>query len=62
MVGLGGARIEDALAMASTVPAARVGLEDRGTLAVGQRADLTLWSAKLEVEATVVGGEIVFRA
>jgi N-acetylglucosamine-6-phosphate deacetylase len=61
MIGLGGARIEDALAMASTVPAGRVGLEDRGTLAVGQRADLTLWSAKLEVAATIVGGEIVFR-
>jgi N-acetylglucosamine-6-phosphate deacetylase len=62
MVSLGGARIEDALAMASTIPAARVGLGDRGALTVGQRADLALWSAKLEVEATIVGGEIVFRA
>jgi N-acetylglucosamine-6-phosphate deacetylase len=62
MVSLGGARIEEALTMASTVPAARVGLADRGSLAVGRRADLVLWSANLEVEATVVGGEVVFRA
>jgi N-acetylglucosamine-6-phosphate deacetylase len=62
MVSLSGARIEEALAMASSVPAVRVGLGDRGALAVGQRADLALWSAKLEVEATIVGGEIVFRS
>jgi N-acetylglucosamine-6-phosphate deacetylase len=61
MVRLSGARIEDALAMASTVPAARVGLTDRGTLAIGQRADLVLWSANLEVDTTIVGGEIAFR-
>ena len=48
--------------MASTVPAARVGLSDRGSLAVGRRADLVLWSATLEVEATIVGGEVAFRA
>lgn len=62
MVSLGGARIEEALTMASTVPAARVGLLDRGTLAVGRRADLVLWSANLEVETTIVGGEVAFRA
>jgi N-acetylglucosamine-6-phosphate deacetylase len=62
MARLGGARIEDALAMASTVPAARVGLTDRGTLAAGQRADLVLWSADLAVEATIVGGQLIFRA
>jgi len=62
MVGLGGARIEDALAMASTVPAARVGLTDRGALAVGRRADLALWSADLAVETTIAGGQAVFRA
>jgi len=61
MVSLGGARPEEALAMASSVPAARAGLADRGRLAAGQRADLALWSGKLEIEATIVGGEVVFR-
>jgi N-acetylglucosamine-6-phosphate deacetylase len=61
MVRLGGARLEDALGMASTVPAARVGLSDRGALAVGRRADLVLWSADLAVETTIVRGQVVFR-
>ena len=36
MAGLAGARLEDALAMASTVPAAAIGLADTGRIAVGQ--------------------------
>ena len=36
MVSLGGARLEDALAMASSVPAAAIGLADAGRIAVGQ--------------------------
>ena len=60
MVALGGARLEDALAMASTVPAAAIGLADTGRLAVGLRADLTLWSTNVEVTATLVGGAVAF--
>jgi N-acetylglucosamine-6-phosphate deacetylase len=60
MVSLGGAQIADALAMASTVPAARVGLDDRGSLVVGRRADLVLWSANLTVDATLVAGQLAF--
>jgi N-acetylglucosamine-6-phosphate deacetylase len=59
MVALGGARIEDALAMASTVAAAAIGLIDTGRLAVGLRADLTLWSTNVEVTGAVVGGALV---
>ena len=62
MAGLAGARLEDALAMASTVPAAAIGLADTGRIAVGQVADLALWSAAMEVTATIVGGEVAFRA
>jgi len=62
MAGLGGARVEDALAMASGVPAAAVGLTDAGRIAVGQRADLALWSAAMEVTATLIGGAVAFRA
>jgi N-acetylglucosamine-6-phosphate deacetylase len=61
MVSLGGARLEDALAMASTVPASIIGLRDTGRIAAGSIADLTLWSSNMEVAATIVGGEIVFR-
>jgi len=61
MAGVAGARLEDALAMASTVPAATIGLADAGRIAVGKTADLTLWSAALEVTATIVGGDVVYR-
>jgi N-acetylglucosamine-6-phosphate deacetylase len=62
MVALGGARLGDALAMASTVPAAVLGLGDRGRLEVGRRADLVLWSETLEIVSTVVGGAVSFGA
>ncbi len=61
MVQLAGARIEEALTMASTVPAALAGLSDTGRLAVGLAADLTLWSPRLEVTATLVGGDVAYR-
>jgi len=60
MAGVAGARLEDALAMASAVPAAAIGLADVGRIAVGQAADLALWSAAMEVTATIVGGAIAF--
>jgi N-acetylglucosamine-6-phosphate deacetylase len=62
MSGVAGAHVEDALAMASSVPAAAIGLTDVGRIAVGQVADLALWSPALEVAATIVGGAIAFRA
>jgi N-acetylglucosamine-6-phosphate deacetylase len=61
MAGVAGARIEDALAMASTVPAAAIGLTDVGRIAVGQVADLTLWSTAMEVTAAIVDGKVAFR-
>jgi len=61
MSGLAGARLEDALAMASSVPAAAIGLADVGRIAVGQAADLTLWSTAMEVTATIIAGDVAFR-
>jgi N-acetylglucosamine-6-phosphate deacetylase len=60
MVALAGATPAEALAMASTVPAAAIGLHDRGRIAVDQRADLVLWSADLAVETTLVAGEAAY--
>jgi N-acetylglucosamine-6-phosphate deacetylase len=56
-----GAAIEDALTMATSVPAWLLGLGDRGRLAPGARADLVLWSSALEVEATFFGTDGVYR-
>jgi N-acetylglucosamine-6-phosphate deacetylase len=60
MVALGGARPEEALTMATAVPAARLGLADRGRLAVGRRADLALWSEDLKIASTLIGGVAAF--
>jgi N-acetylglucosamine-6-phosphate deacetylase len=60
MVGLGGARAEEALTMATSVPAARLGLADRGRLAVGRRADLALWTDELQLVSTMIGGALAF--
>ncbi len=62
MIHLGGARPDAALTMTTAVPAARLGLTDRGRLAPGARADLALWSAALTVVDTIVGGALAFDA
>lgn len=49
----------DAVASMTSVPADLLGLDDRGRLAPGQRADLVLFTVGLEVVATFVGGEAV---
>jgi N-acetylglucosamine-6-phosphate deacetylase len=51
----------EAIRMASEIPARTLGLDRIGRIAVGCDADLTLFDDKLNVQATVVGGEIVYR-
>ena len=53
MVALAGASPTEALAMASTTPADAIGLRNRGRLALGQRADLVLWSGDLHVQSAI---------
>jgi len=62
MVALGGARPEEALTMATAVPAALLGFADRGRLAVGRRADLALWTEDLQLVSTLIGGVVAFEA
>lgn len=45
--------------LASAVPAAYLGLADRGELAVGKRADVVVLDEALEVQDVVVGGRRV---
>ena len=56
MVAFGGARPEEALTMATAVPAALLGFADRGRLQVGRRADLALWTEELQLVSTRIGG------
>ncbi|WP_135667592.1 N-acetylglucosamine-6-phosphate deacetylase [Halorhabdus rudnickae] len=56
-VGVG---LPTAVQMASAVPARAMGLRDRGRLAPGLRGDVTILDSDLQVQATLVGGEIVY--
>ena len=63
MVRLAGVPITEAVRMATLNPARALRLDhERGRLAKGLRADLVLLTAELEVAATFIGGENVFRA
>lgn len=53
------ATIPQALHMATAVPARLLGDSSRGAIATGARADLTLWTADLDVAATYVGGVLM---
>jgi N-acetylglucosamine-6-phosphate deacetylase len=51
-----GIELVDAVAAASTNPARVLGLDDRGSITPGRRADLVALTATLQVEATWVAG------
>jgi N-acetylglucosamine-6-phosphate deacetylase len=60
-----GCSLADAIQMASTNPAKLYGLNDRGTLETGKRADLVLFTIddfKVNIQKTMVKGELVFDA
>jgi N-acetylglucosamine-6-phosphate deacetylase len=61
MINMVGLSISDAVTMASTTPAAVLGLENRkGRIESGYDADITVLDRRYGTAATVVGGEIVF--
>jgi N-acetylglucosamine-6-phosphate deacetylase len=55
-----GVPLEDALRMASEVPARLLGLTSKGRLAAGGDGDLVLLDEALAVEATVIGGTVAY--
>ena len=59
LVRAAGVPLPDAVRAASTTPAALLGLDDRGAITPGARADLVALDADLEVERVWVGGQLV---
>jgi N-acetylglucosamine-6-phosphate deacetylase len=56
-----GVKLEDALATVTTAPAKEMGVSNRkGKIAAGYDGDLVLFNDKLEVEKTIVAGEIIY--
>lgn len=62
LVRVTGCASDQALATATSTPAALLGDGSRGRLEAGCRGDLVLLTADLEVVATVVAGEVVYDA
>jgi N-acetylglucosamine-6-phosphate deacetylase len=62
MIEHAGAHVEEALSMATQIPAQLLDRDDLGRLAAGCVADLVLWNASMEVEATYIAGRLVFGA
>ena len=58
-----GVSVDEAVRMATLTPARATGADDgKGSLVAGKDADLVVFSQEFSVEATVVGGQVVFRA
>jgi N-acetylglucosamine-6-phosphate deacetylase len=58
LVAFTGCTRSDALATVTSTPARLLGLDDRGALEAGRRADVTVLDSGLKVVATFVGGEL----
>lgn len=56
-----GCSLAEGLATLTAAPAALLGLADRGRIQPGLRADLVLLDENIQVSATLVAGEIVYR-
>lgn len=62
MVRLGGASLVEAVRMASTTPARLLGLErSYGSIAIGKRANLTVFDRAFRTRMTLVNGTIVYQ-
>ncbi|MBO0744347.1 MAG: amidohydrolase family protein, partial [Candidatus Dormibacteraeota bacterium] len=61
MAQLPGAGLPAAIAMATSTPARLLGESGWGTLRVGAAADLVVLDGDLQVQATLVAGEIAYR-
>ena len=58
LVAFTGCTAAEAVATVTTTPARLLGLDDRGALEAGRRADVIVLDAGLHVVATFVGGEL----
>ena len=62
MVQLAGVPLTEVIQMAAATPARIMGFHDRGQLAEGLRADLTLFDEHIAVSQVIVGGRDVYSA
>ncbi len=52
--------VQEAVHMVSLVPAKILGLENKGIIAAGMDADMTIFDTELEIKYTIINGDIVY--
>ena len=58
---LGGVNLSEAVRMASTTPARIMGvLDKKGTIQVGKDADIVVFDQQINIQNTIVGGNLVY--
>lgn len=53
--------LHEVITMAAKTPAKIMGFQDRGEIAVGKRADLTMFDEDIRVKMTIINGRIVYK-
>lgn len=62
MINLADVPITDAVRMMTATPASIMGIDDRkGTLAAGKDADMVIFNDDIQIETTLIKGEIIYR-
>ncbi len=63
MVQLAGVNLPEAIQMMTTTPARIMGLQDRkGSVTVGKDADLVIFDDEINIQHTLVGGNVVYQS
>lgn len=57
---MAGASLEQAVKMMTQTPASIIGMTDRGSIALGKRADFTVFDKDINVLAVISGGTIIY--
>lgn len=57
---IAGASLENAVKMMTATPAKLTGMTDRGEIAVGKRADFTVFDDEINIIAVISGGKIIY--
>ncbi len=61
IITLGGVNLSEAVRMASTTPARIMGvLDKKGTIQVGKDADIVVFDQQINIQNTIVGGNLVY--
>ena len=59
-VNLAGIPLPNAVKMATETPAKAMGLKNKGSLDIGFDADITIFDENINIQLTIVGGNVVY--